>query len=120
MTRSQAVPGASRLPLVTGAIAALLASTCCLGPLVLVLIGFSGTWLARLSALAPYQPLFIAIALVSLAVAFPRLFRRAERCGPGPLCRSPAARTAQRIGFILVALLLLVVITAPYTMPLFY
>jgi len=35
--------------LAAGGIAAILASTCCLGPLVLVLLGFSGAWIGNLA-----------------------------------------------------------------------
>ena len=39
-----------------GLIGAVLASTCCLGPFVLLLLGVSGAWISHLTALAPYQP----------------------------------------------------------------
>ena len=35
--------------LFAGGLAALLASTCCLGPLVLVALGFSGAWIGNLT-----------------------------------------------------------------------
>ena len=46
--------------LVAGGLAAILASTCCLGPLVLIALGFSGAWIGNLTVLAfPYiAPLF--------------------------------------------------------------
>jgi mercuric ion transport protein len=37
----------------TGGLAAILASTCCLGPLVLVALGFSGAWIGNLTVLEP-------------------------------------------------------------------
>ncbi len=42
--------------LLAGGVAALLASACCLGPLVLVVLGFSGAWIGNLTALEPYRP----------------------------------------------------------------
>lgn len=39
--------------LAIGGITAVLASTCCLGPLILVLLGFSGAWIGNLSTLEP-------------------------------------------------------------------
>jgi mercuric ion transport protein len=50
------VPQQGRAALITGGLAALLASTCCLGPLVLVAFGFSGAWIGNLTALEPYRP----------------------------------------------------------------
>ena len=40
--------------LVVGGLAAILASTCCLGPLVLVALGFSGAWIGNLTVLEPF------------------------------------------------------------------
>jgi mercuric ion transport protein len=42
----------------TSAAAAIGASLCCVVPLVLVSLGISGAWLASLTALEPYRPLF--------------------------------------------------------------
>lgn len=51
--------------LFAGGLAAILASTCCLGPLILVALGFSGAWIGNLTALEPYRPIFIGVALVA-------------------------------------------------------
>ena len=45
----------ARGALAAGALAAILASTCCLGPLVLVTLGFSGAWLGNLVVLSSYE-----------------------------------------------------------------
>ncbi|MBI4487071.1 MAG: hypothetical protein HY655_13765, partial [Acidobacteria bacterium] len=44
-------PVAGRGALYVGGLAAILASTCCLGPLVLLMLGFSGAWIGNLTAL---------------------------------------------------------------------
>ncbi|MPW22424.1 mercury transporter MerT [Paraburkholderia sp. CNPSo 3157] len=46
--------------LLAGAAAALGASACCAGPFLLVVVGMGGAWSSRLTALRPFQPLFIA------------------------------------------------------------
>jgi len=56
----------------------LMASTCCLLPLVLVSIGVGGAWMSNLTALAPYQPFFLGLAAVSVGGGF-WLSRRARR-----------------------------------------
>ena len=56
----------SRGALAAGGLAAILASTCCLGPLVLVALGVSGAWIGNLTALEPYRPVFLGVALVAL------------------------------------------------------
>jgi mercuric ion transport protein len=66
-----------------GGLAAILASTCCLGPLVLVALGLSGAWIGNLTRLEPYRPFFIAGALVALFFARRHIFRPARTCNPG-------------------------------------
>ena len=59
-------PKSGRGALAAGGLAAILASACCLGPLILVLLGFSGAWIANLAVLEPYRPIFIGAALMAL------------------------------------------------------
>ena len=67
--------GNGRGILAAGGLAAILASTCCLGPLVLITLGFSGAWIGNLTVLEPYRPIFIGVALVALFIAGRRVFR---------------------------------------------
>ena len=113
-------PSNGRAPLVAGGLAAILASTCCLGPLVLIALGFSGTWIGNLTVLEPYRPLFIGAALVALFFAWRRIFRPAQVCTPGEVCAIPQVRTTYKLLFWLVAALVLVALGFPYILPLFY
>jgi mercuric ion transport protein len=61
--------------LLVGGLAAILASTCCLGPLILVALGLSGAWIGNLTRLEPYRPFLIAGALVARFVAGWQIFR---------------------------------------------
>lgn len=106
--------------LVAGGIAALLASTCCLGPLVLVALGVSGAWIGNLSALEPYRPLFLGAALIALIFAYRRIFRPAQECRPGEVCAVPQVRRAYQIVFWIVVALVVVALGFPYVLPLFY
>ena len=63
---AQGSTGGGRAALAAGFVSAILASTCCLGPLVLITLGFSGAWISNLTALEPYRPIFIGAALVAL------------------------------------------------------
>ncbi|PXX95799.1 mercuric ion transporter MerT [Halomonas sp. LBP4] len=109
-----------RGPLAAGGIAALLASACCLGPLVLIMLGVSGAWIGNLVALEPYRPLFLGVALVALFFAWRRIFRSVEQCQPGELCAVPRVRTGYKVMFWLVSLLILIALVFPYTLPWFY
>src|SRR5579859_466916 len=96
-----------RGPLLAGGVAAVLASTCCLGPLVLVTLGFSGAWIGNLTVLEPYRPIFIGAAFVALFFAGKRIFRPAQACAPGEVCAVPMVRTTYKIIFWVVAALVL-------------
>lgn len=113
-------PSKGRAPLVAGGLAAILASTCCLGPLVLIALGFSGAWIGNLTVLEPYRPLFIGAALVALFFAWLRIFRPAQTCTPGEVCAIPQVRTTYKLLFWGVTALVLVALGFPYILPLFY
>jgi mercuric ion transport protein len=106
--------------LAAGGIAAILASTCCLGPLVLLTLGFSGAWIGNLTKLEPYRPLFIGAALVALYFAYRRIYRPAGECEPGEVCALPQVKTAYKVIFWSVAVLALIALVFPYAAPLFY
>ena len=106
--------------LFAGGLAAILASTCCLGPLVLVSVGLSGAWIANLTALEPYRPVFIAVALTALVLAFRRVYRPLQDCEPGEVCAVPAARRGYRIVSWIVVALVAIALGFPTAAPLFY
>jgi mercuric ion transport protein len=111
---------AGRGSLFTGGVAALLASACCLAPLVLVMLGFSGAWVGNLVALEPYRPFFIILALVALFFAWRSIFRPVEACQPDQVCATPGARRQYKLMFWVVAAAVLVAFVFPYVAPLFY
>src|SRR6266852_2398838 len=106
--------------LIVGGLAAILASTCCLGPLVLVALGLSGAWIGNLTLLEPYRPFFIGGALVALFFAGRRIFRPARSCQPGEVCAVPRTRRIYKIVFGIVSALVLVALLYPYVVKLFY
>jgi mercuric ion transport protein len=106
--------------LLVGGLAAILASTCCLGPLVLVALGLSGAWIGNLTLLEPYRPLFVAGALVALFFAGRRIFRPTQACQPGEVCSLPTTRRIYKIVFGIVSALVLVALIFPYVAKFFY
>src|SRR5258707_6370471 len=72
--------------LVAGILAAVGASICCVGPLVLLALGVSGAWIGSLTALEPYRPFFIGLTLLFLAVAFHRLYFQRPVFTPRSAC----------------------------------
>ncbi len=108
-----------RTALAAGALATLFAGACCLGPLVIVTLGFGGAWLSNLQRFEPYKAVFVAVALAALAWAGWRIYRPAA-CEPGGVCAVPWVRRGYRIAFWLVAVLLAIVLIFPYLAPYFY
>ncbi len=106
--------------LLLGGLAAILASTCCLGPLLLVALGLSGAWIGNLTKLEPYRPFFIAGALIALFFAGRHIFRPAEDCKPGEVCAVPRTRRIYRVLFVTVSVLVLIALVFPYVVKFFY
>jgi mercuric ion transport protein len=106
--------------LFAGGVAAILASTCCLGPLVLLTLGVSGAWISNLTLLEPYRPIFLGVALVAMFFAWKRVYRSEAECKPGEVCALPQTTVAYKIIFWTVAMLVLIALSFPYLAPLFY
>ena len=106
--------------LIAGGLAAVLASTCCLGPLILVALGFSGAWIGDLAALEPYRPWFIAAALSALFFAGLRIFRPADSCQSGEVCALPTTRRSYKVLFGVVAVLVIIALAFPHVARFFY
>ena len=120
--------GRSAAALWLAGLAALLASSCCVLPLVFVLVGISGAWIGQLTQLEPYSLWLDALALGALGLAAWRIYRplpggaakadasASADCGPACARTRPALRAA----FWLVALLVMLPIVVPLLAPLFY
>jgi mercuric ion transport protein len=106
--------------LLAGGLAAIGASLCCVAPLVLLALGIGGSWMANLTALEPYQPLFIGLTLLFLGLAFRRLYFVPQVCAPGTPCADPHAQSRQRLLFWIVTPLLLALLALPWLAPLLY
>jgi mercuric ion transport protein len=114
--------GVSKATLAGGLIAAIIASACCLGPLVLVMVGVSGAWISNLTLLEPYRPVSIGVALVFMGLAWRRIYRApaAAECEPGTMCALPQTNRVYRVMFWVVSALVLLALVFPYLAPLFY
>lgn len=112
-------PQNGRGALFAGGLAAILASTCCLGPLVLV-ARLLRCLIGNLTVLEPYRPLFIGAALVALFFAWKRIYRPVQACKPGEVCAIPQVRATYKLIFWIVAVLVLVALGFPYVVPFFY
>jgi mercuric ion transport protein len=114
--------GYRKATLAGGLLAAIVASVCCVGPLVLVTIGVSGAWISNLTLLEPYRPVSIGVALVFMGLAWRQIYRApaAAQCEPGTLCALPQTNRVYRVMFWVVSALVLLALGFPYLAPLFY
>ena len=106
--------------LIAGGISALLASACCLGPLVLIMLGISGAWIGSLTLLEPYQPWFMGAAAIALVVAGRRIWCPAVACDVGQVCERPMVNRSYKVLFLLVVLLLGISLAFPWIAHWFY
>ncbi len=100
--------------MIAAVIAAIGASLCCIGPLVLLGLGIGGTWISNLTALEPYRPIFIGITLVFLFMAFRKLYLIPRQCSPDDACAVPSTLRNQRIIFWIVTVLMAALLAFPY------
>ncbi len=92
---------------------AIVASACCIGPVVFSLIG-AGALGAAAVKLEPYRPWFIAVTVALVGVAFYGAYHpTAADCGDGDVCAPTSKRTAKRLAWI-AALIAAVLIAFPY------
>jgi mercuric ion transport protein len=116
------VSGKFSLPLIGGLIAGIAASLCCAGPLILLSLGVSGAWISNLTALEPYRPLFIAIALIALVIAYLTIYQSAsdQSCEEGKICAEPALQRLYKNVFWGVVAVVIIAIASPYLILLMY
>lgn len=104
-----------------GLLGAILASSCCIVPLALAVLGISGAWIGSLTALAPYKPYFIGAAVLFLAGGFWQAYgRRRTACAVGSSCARPASGRMSRIALWVATGLVVLSATINFWAPLFY
>jgi mercuric ion transport protein len=106
--RSDVVVGA-------GFIAALASVSCCILPLGLFAAGISGAWISNLTALEPYQPVFIVAAVGLLAAGWRLAARSTVVCSDGSCVVLP--RRLMRMVLWAASALVAGAIAFPYVAP---
>lgn len=111
-------PASSRRPEVRWSLGASLsaavgASICCLGPLVLLALGIGGAWAGALMAMEPLRPVFVVLALTALGWAFYQVYRPVD-CNAGATCFNPRQRWRHRAMAWVAAVVILALLASPY------
>ena len=102
--------------MVAAALAAVGASACCAGPLLLLSLGIGGAWIGNLTALEPYRPIFVALVAVFMVMAWRRLYRE-PTCAPGDVCAIPEVAARQRTIFWVVLAMVCLMAASPWLLP---
>jgi mercuric ion transport protein len=98
-----------------GILGALAATSCCIVPLGLFTLGIGGAWIGNLTALAPYQPIFIAATLIFLGTGYYLVYRRPEAaCADAKLCARPLPRRGVKLALWAATTLIASAIAFPY------
>ncbi|WPZ37149.1 mercuric transporter MerT family protein (plasmid) [Thalassobaculum sp. OXR-137] len=104
-----------------GLIGAVLASSCCIAPLVLLTLGVSGAWIGNLTALEPYKPYFAAMTLVFIGLGFYQMYVKPKKaCADGGYCARPQASIITQTALWIGTVLLVLALTINWWAPLFY
>lgn len=104
-----------------GMVGALLASSCCIVPLALIMLGVSGAWIGNLTALEPFKPYFAAVALAFISLGFWHVYVRAPAaCADDAYCVRPGATMLTKTALWIAAALIIMVLTIDWWAPYFY
>jgi len=78
-------------------ISGILASVCCIGPIVFAVLGIGSV--GFILKFEKYRPLFIVVAAVFLGTAFYFTYKKkpAAHCEPGTLCANPESDTMNKV-----------------------
>jgi len=108
-----------KLLTIGGILAALGASACCILPLILFSLGISGAWIGNLTALQPFKPLFIALALIFLSAGFFKVYSKpkASDCEEGSFCARPDSDIINKLALWFASILIGLAIFWPYIAP---
>src|SRR5687768_3713156 len=100
---------------------ATVASACCVGPLVLALLGIGGA--GALAKLEPYRPYFVVATVAFLGGGFYLAYRR-PKTPTAPVageqdcaCPTPRARRAGKVALWIATVLVVGILSAPHSFP---
>ncbi len=96
-------------------ITAIVASICCVGPLVLLMLGVTGVWIGNIRTFAPYRPLFILLTFVFLGVGFYKIYSKSTKgCEPGASFAITETRRSGTIILWVITVFITLLLILPY------
>ncbi len=113
--QGRSVGGRTGLVAAGGVLGALATTSCCIVPLVLFTLGIGGAWVGNLTALAPYQPIFVGVTLGFLAAGYYLVYRKPRAaCVDGGACRRPLPNRAVKAALWAATILVASAMAFPY------
>jgi mercuric ion transport protein len=100
-------------------LAAIGASVCCVGPLLLLSLGIGGAWMSTLTSMESVRPFFILLTLVLIGLGYHKIYVLPDSCETGTACALPEEKHKQRIIFWTVSVLVLLLLAFPWYAPIF-
>lgn len=104
----------SNLPIIGGMLTAVGASICCAGPLILLLLGINGSWIANLTLFEPYKPLFIIATIGMFSWTGWKIHRPVTFCEPGTVCADSSVQKTRKLIFWVAAVIAFILVSSSY------
>ncbi len=95
-------------------LAAIGASVCCVGPLLLLSLGFGGAWMSTLTSMEAVRPLFFALTLLLIWMGFMKLYLSEDDCKDGDMCVDPKVQRNQKVIFWIGSISILLLLSVPW------
>ena len=104
-----------------GILAGLGAASCCLVPFALFSLGITGAWIGNITALAPYQPIFAAVAFGCIGYGGYHVYwKRNKISAVGTVCANPVSGRIVKGTLWGATLLIVLALTFPYFAPIIF
>lgn len=95
-------------------LAAIGASVCCVGPLLLLSLGIGGAWMSTLTSMETVRPFFFIITLIFIGLSYSKLYLIPENCEEGQACAVSEVKQRQRMIFWIGSVLILLLLAFPW------
>lgn len=95
-------------------LAAIGASLCCIGPLLLISLGIGGAWMSSLSSMEAVRPFFMILTVFLIWLGFDRLYLTKRSCREGEACSSGNVLRRQRLLFWIGSVFILLLLSFPW------
>ena len=106
--------------MVAAVIATVVASLCCIAPLILLALGVSGIWISTLTQWALLRPIGIIVAIIFLILAYWKLYITPRQCANTKSCVDPLILRRQRQVFWAIVTVVILLLAFPWYAFIFY